>query len=77
MCGAAGGDPLFALVLVGLGVTSLSMVSANIPAVRAALLLHDLDTCQQMAAHALAARTADDARAAALALADPGLHALL
>ena len=77
VCGAAGGDPLFALVLVGLGVTSLSMVSANIPAVRAALLLHDLDTCQQMAEHALAARTADDARAAALALADPVLHALL
>lgn len=77
VCGAAGGDPLFALVLVGLGVTSLSMVPTNIPAVRAALLLHDLNTCQQMATHALAARTADEARAAALALADPGLRGLL
>lgn len=77
VCGEAGGDPLLALVLVGLGVTSLSMAPSKIPAVRAALRMHDLETCQEMATRALAARTADDARAAALAAAAPGLRDLL
>lgn len=77
VCGEAGGDPLLALVLVGLGVTSLSMAPSKIPAVRAALCMHDLETCQEMATRALAARTADDARAAALAAAAPGLRDLL
>lgn len=77
VCGEAGGDPLLALVLVGMGVTSLSMAPSKIPAVRAALRMHDLETCQEMATRALAARTADDARAAALAAAAPGLRDLL
>ncbi|MCZ9294405.1 phosphoenolpyruvate--protein phosphotransferase [Corynebacterium meitnerae] len=77
VCGEAGGDPLLALVLVGLGVTSLSMAPSKIPAVRAALRMHDLEACKEMARRALAARTADDARAAALAAAAPDLRSLL
>lgn len=77
VCGEAGGDPLVALVLVGLGVKSLSMAPGKVNAVRAALRLHDFDTCRQMANFAVDARTARDAREAVLALADPVLKDLL
>lgn len=77
VCGEAGGDPLMALVLAGLGVQSLSMAPTKVNAVRAALRLHDFSTCQQMAAYALDARTAEDARKAVIALADPTLLDLL
>ncbi len=65
VCGEAGGDPLAALVLVGLGVASLSMAPSRIGPVRAALCGHDLDTCREMARRALAAPTAAQARDAA------------
>ncbi|PWG66577.1 phosphoenolpyruvate--protein phosphotransferase [Bifidobacterium callitrichidarum] len=77
VCGEAGGDPLLALVLAGLGVQSLSMAPKKVNAVRAALRLHDMSTCQQMAAYAVDARTAADARAAVIALAEPMLLDLL
>ncbi|MDY5785621.1 phosphoenolpyruvate--protein phosphotransferase [Corynebacterium sp.] len=77
VCGEAGGDPLMALVLTGLGVTSLSMAPKKVPMVRAALKLHDRGTCQQMAAYAVDADTAADARAAVLQLVDPKLTDLL
>ncbi|AWB84653.1 phosphoenolpyruvate--protein phosphotransferase [Corynebacterium liangguodongii] len=77
VCGEAGGDPLMALVLVGLGVASLSMAPSKVGAVCAALRLHDLDTCRQMANFAVDAPTADDARAAVLAIADPVLRDLV
>ena len=77
VCGEAGGDPLVALVLVGLGVKSLSMAPGKVNAVRAALRLHDFDTCRQMANYAVASRTAKDAREAVLKLADPVLKDLL
>ena len=73
VCGEAAGDPLLALVLVGLGVSSLSMAPAKVPAVRYALSEHDLATCKAMADAARAAEHASDARAAALALAAPAL----
>lgn len=77
VCGEAGGDPALALVLAGLGVTSLSMAPGKVPAVRTVLGAHSLDTCQQMAAAARASVTAADAKAAVLAMADPVLHDLL
>ena len=77
VCGEAGGDPLLGLVLVGLGVSSLSMAPGKVSLVRYALSLHDLATCQQMAQAALEARTAADARDAVLALAQQGLSDLL
>ena len=77
VCGEAGGDALLALVLAGLGVSSLSMAPSKVSLVRYALSLHDLATCQQMAHAALAARTAADARDAVLALAQRELSELL
>ena len=77
VCGEAGGDPALALVLAGLGVTSLSMAPGKVPAVRTVLAAHSLDTCQQMAAAARASVTAADAKAAVLAMAEPVLHDLL
>lgn len=70
VCGEAAADPLLALVLTGLGVSSLSMAPTRVPAVRAALAMHDLGTCTAMAAAARAARCPKDARIAALGLAD-------
>ncbi len=77
VCGEAGGDPLVALVLTGLGVSSLSMAPSKVSLVRYALSLHDLATCQRMAHAALEARTAGDAREAVLALAQRELSELL
>lgn len=77
VCGEAGGDPLLALVFVGLGISSLSMAPGKVPAVRAALRMHSLERCEQMAAAALAARGAPEARSAVLDLADPELEVLL
>ena len=70
VCGEAAADPLLALVLTGLGVSSLSMAPTRVPAVRAALSLHDLRTCTAMAAAARASRSPQDARDAVLALAN-------
>lgn len=70
VCGEAAADPLLALVLTGLGVKSLSMAPTRVPAVRAALQMHDLSTCTSMAEAARAARSPQDARNDVLALAD-------
>lgn len=70
VCGEAAADPLLALVLTGLGVSSLSMAPTRVPAVRVALRTHDLRTCTAMAAAARAARSPQEARDAVLALAD-------
>ncbi|MFN8081885.1 MAG: phosphoenolpyruvate--protein phosphotransferase [Kineosporiaceae bacterium] len=61
VCGEAGGDPLLALVLVGMGVTSLSMAPSKVALVRFALSAHSLPECQRLAAIARDARTARDA----------------
>ena len=61
VCGEAAADPLLALVLAGLGLTSLSMAPRSLPAVGAALAAHSLSRCQALAELALAA---PDARAA-------------
>ena len=63
VCGESAADPLMALVLVGLGVTSLSMSAGAVPAVRYALRHHDLACCVRLAGRALAARTAEEAYA--------------
>jgi phosphoenolpyruvate-protein phosphotransferase (PTS system enzyme I) len=70
VCGEAAADPLLALVLAGLGVSSLSMAPTRVSAVRAALFVHDLRTCTAMAAAARAARSPQEAREAVLALAN-------
>ena len=55
VCGEAASDPLLALVLVGFGVTSLSMAPTSLPEVRLALSQHSLAECQALAAMALRA----------------------
>lgn len=62
VCGEAAADPLLALVLVGLGVTSLSMTPRSVPAVGAALAAHTLSECEALAALALEAGSAQEAR---------------
>ena len=71
VCGEAARDPLLALVLVGLGITSLSMAPAGVPAVRFALSRTDIETCEAMAAAARNAQDAAGARAAVEKLVDP------
>ncbi|MEZ0449426.1 phosphoenolpyruvate--protein phosphotransferase [Cellulomonas sp. ICMP 17802] len=71
VCGESASDPVLALVLVGLGVTSLSMSAGAVPAVRYALRHHTTSECATMAAAALAAPSAAEGRAAVVGL----LHA--
>ncbi|MER7279378.1 phosphoenolpyruvate--protein phosphotransferase [Dactylosporangium sp. NPDC000244] len=64
VCGESAADPDFALVLTGLGISSLSMAPRSIPAVRESLAAHTLEECRQIAKAALAADTPEAARAA-------------
>ncbi|MEZ5088273.1 MAG: phosphoenolpyruvate--protein phosphotransferase [Micropruina sp.] len=77
VCGESGGDPLMALVLAGLGVSSLSMAPSKVRAVRTALALHDLTQCQQMAAAAQASAGPKEARDVVISMADPIMLDLL
>ncbi len=65
ICGEAAADPQLAVVLVGLGATTLSMTPAALADVRAELATVTLDQARAKAAAALAAPTAAAARAAA------------
>lgn len=65
VCGEAAADPLLARVLVGIGVTSLSMSARAVPVVGEAVASGTLDRYEEAAAAALAAATAAEARAAA------------
>ncbi|MCX6494768.1 MAG: phosphoenolpyruvate--protein phosphotransferase [Actinobacteria bacterium] len=62
VCGEAAADPDLAIVLVGLGVTTLSMAPAALAEVRAALLTVTLEEAQNRAARALTGRTAAESR---------------
>ncbi|WP_285586843.1 putative PEP-binding protein [Actinomycetospora sp. NBRC 106378] len=64
VCGEAAADPALAVVLVGLGVTSLSAAASALPAVAARVSSVDLTTAQRAARVALAARDVSSARAA-------------
>jgi phosphoenolpyruvate-protein phosphotransferase (PTS system enzyme I) len=77
VCGESAGDPLLALVLTGLGVSSLSMAPTKVPVVRLALSLHTLPECQGIAAAARAAATAREALEAVRDLARSELTDLL
>lgn len=68
VCGESAGDPLMALVLVGMGVTSLSMSAGALPLVRFAVRSHTLAECRAMAEAALASADAQSARQAVLEL---------
>lgn len=63
VCGEAAADPLLAGVLVGLGISSLSMNSGAIRRVGAALAEHSEDFYRQVARAALVSHTPTDAKA--------------
>ncbi|HEX2772538.1 MAG TPA: phosphoenolpyruvate--protein phosphotransferase [Micromonosporaceae bacterium] len=63
VCGEAAADPELAPVLVGLGVTSLSMAPRAVAEVRLALSAHTVDDCRRAASLALDAADASEARA--------------
>lgn len=67
ICGEAAADPQLAVVLVGLGATTLSMTPAALAEVRAELAGVTLEQARTKAAAALAAESAEGARAAAAA----------
>ena len=69
VCGEAAADPLLAVVLVGLGVNTLSMSPSALADVRAELKKHTLEDAQRIAAAALATGNADGAKTAARAAA--------
>ena len=67
ICGEAAADPQLAVVLVGLGATTLSMTPAALADVRTELAGVTLEQAKAKAAAALAADSAEAARAAAAA----------
>jgi len=64
VCGEAAGDPLLAVLLVGLGATELSMSPTLLAEVRTELARHTLTEARELAALAAGARSAAEARAA-------------
>ncbi len=66
ICGEAAADPLLAVVLVGLGATTLSMSPAALADVRAELIRYTLDQAKEFAEAALSANSAVEARTAVL-----------
>ena len=70
ICGEAAADPLLAVVLVGIGATTLSMAPTALADVRASLLQYTREDAERIAAAALAADDAASARSAAQAAAE-------
>ena len=68
VCGELAGDPAAAILLVGLGVTELSMAAGLIPEVKAALRSVEMRQTREAALAALDVDSADAARDLALAL---------
>lgn len=69
ICGEAASDPMLAVVLVGLGATTLSMTPAALADVRAELKNHTLEQAKSLAAAAVRASSAAAARDAVAQLA--------
>ncbi|WP_028645807.1 phosphoenolpyruvate--protein phosphotransferase [Nocardioides sp. URHA0020] len=68
VCGEAAADPLLACVLVGMGITSLSMAAAAVRPVGAQLATASMDECEDAAEAALSAADPVAARDAVRAL---------
>jgi phosphotransferase system enzyme I (PtsI) len=62
VCGEAAADPLLACVLVGMGITSLSMAAAAVRPVGARLAMATMEDCEDAAEAALAAADPTAAR---------------
>lgn len=77
VCGESAADPIMALTLVGLGVSSLSMSASSLAEVRHAIRHTPHATCIDIAHAAVAAPSAKAARNAALELVDPSVRELV
>jgi phosphocarrier protein FPr len=64
VCGALAGDPLAAPLLVGLGVTELSVDPVSVPSIKARVRKLDYNECRQRAQDVLALESAQAVRAA-------------
>ena len=62
VCGEIAGDPFMTPLLVGLGVTGLSMIPASIPAVKAALRILDHGRVKALADQCLQASTIEEVK---------------
>jgi phosphoenolpyruvate-protein phosphotransferase len=63
VCGGIASDPHAVPILIGLGVTELSVSLPSIPAVKAQIRTLRLDACKELAERALAAESAEAVRA--------------
>ena len=62
VCGAMAGDPLAVPVLIGLGVTELSVAIPSVPIIKERIRSLDMDSCQKVAAQCLEAADAAEVR---------------
>ncbi len=62
VCGEVAGDPLAIPLLIGLGITELSMAPARIPLAKQAVRATDVGAARRLAAAALAAESAAEVR---------------
>jgi phosphotransferase system enzyme I (PtsI) len=67
VCGESASDPAFAVLLAGLGFSSVSSSRSQVDAVRAALSAVDADQAAALAKSVLAAKSAEDTKSAAVA----------
>jgi phosphotransferase system enzyme I (PtsI) len=67
VCGESASDPVFAVVLAGLGIDSVSVSKSQVATVQNALSSLSMAEAKQIAESVLAATTAEQAKATALA----------
>ena len=65
VCGGLASDPLAAAILIGLGITELSVTTTAIPALKAHIRTLDIEKCRALAHRACDALTASEVRALA------------
>jgi phosphocarrier protein FPr/phosphocarrier protein len=62
VCGGLASDPVAAPILIGLGVTELSVAPAAVPTIKAAVRRLRSDTCRDLAERACSAASAQEVR---------------
>ena len=63
VCGGIASDPAAVPILIGLGVSELSLSLSAIPTVKAQIRTLRVDACRSLAERALAAESAEEVRA--------------
>lgn len=77
VCGAMGGDPMTALLLLGLGMREFSMEAAAIPTIKEALRRITLEEAERVATQAMTCSTAEDVEHCVAAAFAPRIYDLL